>query len=788
MACTPLCNPAKFVTMRRASLLLLLLCHIGLSGQISTPLGQWQDYPSYTNLNSVSSTSSGIVASSETAIFYYDVSDGSVQTFTKVDGLSSSNISVLEYDSESESTYIGYADGNIDVLDAQGHVANIGDLVRSTLIGDKSINGFKKIGSDIWVLTALGILVVDPNTNFIKDTYRFGDNGASIDVKDIELINDTIWAATAIGLYKAGVNDNFLANFQNWKKQDIAAAPSQVFNAIEYFNGKMYLNYNSGSWPNDVMLESSDLGNSFVVSPIISGYQCKGLKATEEFMLISDLYATSVFNTNFDRIAFSADFEASNILINDAVYKNGTLFQATTRNAVIRSESGNQEMIQPNGPQSNSIWQVEYNNGILAIAGGGVGSTHSNNFSREGFSYLNASGQWNNNPFEGSELGGFADALSITIDPRDASHYFVGTYGYGLLEFQENALIKVHDYSNSSLEDRPESPGATYPNHVEFDASGNLWVINSFASKPVKIFTTESNWLEFEVDPATGNRNLFTFSNFDVTSNNQVWIAKNRDGITVVDVGDLSTIADDQTRYLTTTFGQGGLPSADVKCIAEDNDGAIWCGSDKGIFVYYSPLSIFTNGELNAQQILIEQDGNVQIVLETEQVNDIYIDGGNRKWIATEGSGLYLLSANGEDQIAHYTFENSSLISNTVLSLSMNNLSGELFIGTDKGLQSVQTDAKRPEFGDDIALRIFPNPIRKDYTDPVVIEGFASSTEFTVTNATGQLVFRGETNGGRATWNYIDLKGNAVQSGVYFVFAQDDLGLETRKGKFLLFR
>ena len=774
--------------MRRAPLLLLLLSYIGLSGQISSPLGQWQDYPSYTNLNSISISASGIVAASGTAIFYYNLDDGSLQTFTKVDGLSSSNISAIEYISDSKSTYVGYADGNIDVISSDGNVANIGDLVRSTLIGDKTINGFKKVGNDIWVYTALGILVVDPKTNFIKDTYRFGDNGASIDVKDIALVNDTIWAATSIGLYKAGVNDNFLANFQNWNKETITSASSQTFNEIEYFNGKIYVNYNSGSWPNDVMFERNEFGNAFEISTIISGYQCKGLKTTDNALLVSDLYATSVFNSNFDRVAFSADFESNTVLINDAVFKNGTLYQATSRNAVIRSANGVQEKIQPNGPQSNSIWQVEYNNGVLAIAGGGVGSTHSNNFSREGFSYLNATGQWSNHPFEGSELGSFADALSITIDPRDENHYFVGTYGYGLLEFQENELIKVHDFSNSSLEDRPQSPGATYPNHVEFDASGNLWVINSFASKPVKVFTTESNWLEFEVDPATGNRNLFTFSSFDVTSNNQVWITKYRDGITVVDAGDLSTIADDQTRFLTTTFGQGGLPSADVKCVAEDNDGAIWCGSDKGIFVYYNPLGIFTNGELNAQQILIEQDGNVQIVLETEQVNDIYIDGGNRKWIATESSGLYLLSANGEEQIAHYTFENSPLISNTIFSISMNNTTGELFIGTDKGLQSFQTDAKRPEFGDDIALRIYPSPIRKEYTEPVVIEGFASSSEFTITNATGQLVFRGETNGGRATWNYQDLRGKEVQSGVYFVFAQDDLGLETRKGKFLLFR
>ena len=39
---------------------------------------------------------------------------------------------------------------------------------------------------------------------------------------------------------------------------------------------------------------------------------------------------------------------------------------------------------------------------------------------------------------------------------------------------------------------------------------------------------------------------------------------------------------------------------------------------------------------MDAQQILMEQDGNVQILLETEFVNSIAVDGANRKWIGTQ--------------------------------------------------------------------------------------------------------------------------------------------------------
>ena len=46
----------------------------------------------------------------------------------------------------------------------------------------------------------------------------------------------------------------------------------------------------------------------------------------------------------------------------------------------------------------------------------------------------------------------------------------------------------------------------------------------------------------------------------------------------------------------------------------------------------------------DAKQILLEQDGHVQILLETEAVTAIAIDGANRKWLGTSKSGVLLSS------------------------------------------------------------------------------------------------------------------------------------------------
>ena len=62
-------------------------------------------------------------------------------------------------------------------------------------------------------------------------------------------------------------------------------------------------------------------------------------------------------------------------------------------------------------------------------------------------------------------------------------------------------------------------------------------------------------------------------------------------------------------------------------------------------------------------------DGTVaaSYLLENEQLNCIAIDGGNRKWIGTEGNGVYLLSENGKKKIHHFTKENSPLLYNRII-------------------------------------------------------------------------------------------------------------------------
>ena len=104
----------------------------------------------------------------------------------------------------------------------------------------------------------------------------------------------------------------------------------------------------------------------------------------------------------------------------------------------------------------------------------------------------------------------------------------------------------------------------------------------------------------------------------------------------------------------------------------------------------------------------------MQYLLQNEIITDIEIDGANRKWIATHGGGLFLMSKDGLKPFIHYQRIIVHFIVTKSHSLAINNQNGELFIGTDKGILGYKSSAisSNIEF---VNLQVYPNPVRPEY-------------------------------------------------------------------------
>ena len=155
----------------------------------------------------------------------------------------------------------------------------------------------------------------------------------------------------------------------------------------------------------------------------------------------------------------------------------------------------------------------------------------------------------------------------------------------------------------------------------------------------------------------------------------------------------------------------------------------------------------------------------------------IAVDAGGRKWFATNGNGVYLISADNMTQLQHFTTENSNLLSNVVMSLAINNKTGEVFFGTENGLCSYISDAT--ETNENMTtdnVYAYPNPVTPDYTGLITIVGLAYNADVKILSANGALITEGRSNGGSFTWDGCNKSGQRVASGIYMVVTATSTG------------
>lgn len=155
--------------------------------------------------------------------------------------------------------------------------------------------------------------------------------------------------------------------------------------------------------------------------------------------------------------------------------------------------------------------------------------------------------------------------------------------------------------------------------------------------------------------------------------------------------------------------------------------------------------------------------------------------------LALKKSGVFLLSEDGKNEIYHFTFDNSPLLSNNVYTIAINNFNGEVFFGTDKGIVSFREYAiKGSENFKNVY--VYPNPVRENFTENIVITGLMDNTTVKITDVSGNLVWETKSLGGQAIWNGKTFNGKKVGTGVYLIFCSSSDGTETFVTKLLIIK
>ena len=759
--------------------------------QTSTDIGVWLDHLPYSNMVDVHAVGDVIYCATEQGLFIYDHDDKSIERLSKVNGLNDVGLTCIAWSDKYKTLMIGYENGNIDLVTGTT-VKNVPDIRQAgNYTGLKRINRITINNDEAFICTEFGIVTYDLSRDIIKETFIIGDQGNIVGVNDVALANDSIYAATNNGLLVANVNLPLIF-FKNWKPDPRftsrithvenfnnrvvvnTTAPSPAFDSLFYREG--------GIWKLITQIPDSavnlDVRSSGGQLSIANGSSARTYDAAFNNVLnvqTGVLVAQGISKKSADQLLLKAA-SVGRTLDFYWVASNDGLFIS------IRYDGKNsyQENVTPNSPISKSVLKMYHDDNRLFIAPGGISEVYSPIFNNDGFYELEEY-QWTNYPNSG--FNNYKDIVDFITDPLDPTHYYASSYGTGILEFKNNQFVQLIN-STSTNGAFPFITNSTEHRvgGMSMDSEGNIWFTNSKTDKPLGVIRTDGTVQSYSLGSVANSS--VEIKNILYTSQNQVWIQTKSNGIVVVNVeeGKLTPAR------LGQSEGTGNLPTERVLTFVEDMDGEVWIGTDEGLAVLYSPQNIFdAERNFDAQIIVIDEDGdgNGERVLGTEQINDIEVDGSNKKWFATANSGVFYTSENGKVQIYNFNTKNSPLPSNNVLDIEIDQITGMVYFATDQGVVSFQGGATR---GVDTHTDVFayPNPVTPDYTGPILIRGLVTNAQVKITDIEGNIVFETIAEGGQAIWSGKSFSGVPVTSGVYLAYITDDLGAATAVAKILI--
>lgn len=751
--------------MRKFLFLGLLISFTYTSAQ-SLAVGAWRDHLSYKSATDVCQVGEKIYVSTDKALFVYDTSDHSVERVNTLNGLSDSGVSSIA--SSDNSLIVAYENGNIDLIQ-EGKITNIPDVKRASLIGGKRINHISIYDQTAYLSCGFGIIDLNLDKKEIRATYFIGPQGSHLNITATSVLNSKIYAASESSLYSASMENGNLADFNVWEK--VVTPSLEKISLMTSFNNLLFLNFQGASYNTDrlysfdgVHWDLFDKENSNV-----------SLKVSEELLVIGRRFEVSVFDEQLNQVHYlsSSDFGEAKTDFNACLFNQGKYWVADQIQGLLYAHQGSTERILPEGPYHSEVTQIKNLGDEIWLSHGAVSENWDPTWKSREVSVLK-SDTWTTS-INLAEMG-LKDLVAVN---QNKGKTYVASWQRGLAKINNGSVEVIYDETNSSLQKRAVYEDWMEVGDIQFDRQGNLWCTNSQTRAPLSVMYSNGEWESFSLENGISEHQ--DLSKLMIDRNDRKWVQLKNNGIIVFD----ERRAENKTRMITNGEKTGNLASDRVFSLVEDLKGDVWVGTDNGLSVFYSAEDIF-EGE-NASKIKVTSEGYTTYLLEGQQINDIAVDGGNRKWFALNNNGVILTSANGTEQIHHFTTANSPLFSNKVLDVEVNEATGEVFFATDKGLISFRGEATKGQSSFSEVL-VFPNPVKPDYEGLITIKGLMTDAVVKITDISGNLIYETQAIGGQATWDGRSFEGAKAQTGVYLIFCSDDDGNATRVAKLLFVR
>lgn len=804
--------------IKKILILLTLLMPTLASAQMAA--GEWYLYPSYDFwITRMIETPGGkLYYTAAQSLFSYDRNTGEQYAYSMRNLLNDKSIKSISYNYDSRYLLVIYDNCNMDMIYDSGDVANLSDVKSAIMMSDKSINDVAFYKGRIYLATSFGMVVYDEKGHFVVESGDYAKEFVAINVHGGKIVLH----AKDYSVYVSDI-DKPHYTLDSFTKCNYGRVINRFFNtpdSEEWFYGlcnadNVVRRIKVNADATDLQMENiSQTGNN-----LVDGF----CMADGSVSFLASDYAT-IYNVKSGEVIRKVTVPQNVAGTCYATYKDParvwTYIYRVGVGLYDLSSSTPTTLVAPSQPEACNVPRVAYLTPSLDrsnIYVSTIGPSHYKNISYSRSWTLDGSGDyafinvisngqlhditpWNvpavvpHTITRQNELGNklIIAPTHVAQDPFDPTVYYNGSYSEGVYKMRhDGTCIGVYNHLNSPMKMVDGSGpkwGGIFVSGLNVDPDGDLyvaWVDNTtsdygmrlsmlpaakVAMDPAKV--TASDWVDIglaqvekfyrdtEIVACRNSPMVFMLSGYYYTK----LLAYNRQ------TGD-SYIWSSLTDQDGKEFSLGNCTS-----VVEDNEGKVWIGGYSTGVLILDNSTDYTNRAATARRAKVPRnDGTnyADYLMEIENVTCISVDPSNRKWFATENSGLYLVSADGQEILDQFTSENSQLPDNQVNAVFADALSNKVYVGTNYGLAVYSSDSS-PASEDYSEVYAYPNPVRPEYTGWITVNGLMENSLVKIGDALGNILATGNSQGGMFMWDGCDTHGNRVKSGVYYVYASQN--------------
>lgn len=755
---------------------------------VHTSASNWQVVPSFLGSKTQNVVDMGdevyyLVSGS---LYRFDKSTKENESLNRANYLNDVVISNIYYNDYRGYLMVVYDNSNIDIITSEGDIINLPEIKAASLTQSKTINdvNFTPEGR-VYLATDFGYVVLNDKKWEVLESRIFGQKINSVaEVGDYLLVSQ----GTDLRYGKVG------------KHYETVGSMPKVTGKVSNDGGRLRALTDSKlliftGWTYTANVSVNEAGE--VVANIAESQPCK----TDNLQATPSGYLLNCFSNN---CYLTLDATGSNFTKMDAenqmysAYKGGDGTLWAVGDNGLHQATDNANFYKPTALSFVTPFHLTYNNAQRLLY---VTSTGSNAFISEqnlptGVNTFDGITVKDVTPTPTIENGG---SFYPVFSASEENTYFMGNWWNGIHKVTGGKVVNNYNWENSPME---HAMGGYYCSPIiALDKAGNLWAAQSSApagksffvlsqAKQAQKAVTASDWITVNVPGASPSK--FSVLTMLRSSNVKVF-SDGTFGGSLFFINDGGTPSANPT---TKSYSSGSLFDQDgnivnwnnIYTLTEDQNGNVWMGTNDGVLVF-NPADAFKS-DFRLHHIKVPRNDGTNLadyLLNGIAVSHIAVDASNRKWICTNGSGLFLVSADGTTVISQFNTDNSPLLSDVVYRVCPDPYSNAVYVTTSNGMMIYRTNSTPGEnsFSNVVA---YPNPVRPDYYGLITITGLMENSLVKIADASGNVVKQLKSVGGECTWDGTVDGAERVKSGVYFVFASQADGSEAAVTKILIVR